>query len=110
MFKSEHNAVMDRALKTWGHRQQVIKAVEEMSELSKALCKWLNLDVPVRNGKLDDLNVLMGIQDEIADVTIMLRQLEMIFPDDNLPWRVETKLNRLLTYLPADTEKGDAGK
>ena len=56
------------ALHKWGMEAQVFMAVEEMAELTKELCK-------VRRGKEDKA----GLIDEIADVTIMLEQLQFMF-------------------------------
>lgn len=98
-FTQLHQEVMDRAIIVWGERQQVIKAVEEMAELSQALCKWLNLDVQVRGG-VNPGKVLSSIHEELADASIMLSQLRAIFPDPNFYNHVDAKLNRLLTYLP----------
>lgn len=51
-----------------GARTEVDVAIEEMAELTKELCKQ-------RRGSQNILN----IAEEIADVTIMLEQLTMIF-------------------------------
>ena len=56
------------ALHKWGMEAQVFMAVEEMAELTKELCK-------VRRGKEDKA----GLIDEIADVKIMLEQLQFMF-------------------------------
>ena len=53
----------------FGHRVQIIKAIEEMSELQKELCKYL----------LTGTGNLTAITEEITDVTIMLDQLKQIF-------------------------------
>lgn len=103
-FTDKHLAVMRRALATWGERQQVIKAIEELSELQQALCKWLNVGVQVREG-LDAGQALSRVDDELADVTIMLHQLRQIFDDSTLHARVDAKLERLVRYLPEETQK-----
>jgi hypothetical protein len=51
-----------------GHKHQLNKCIEEMSELIKELCKFVN----------DDYYNMDKIIEEHADVTIMLRQLEII--------------------------------
>jgi len=49
----------------------MIKAIEEMAELTNELCKWaLGAD----NGK--------HVQEEIADVIIMMEQMRMLFDVD----------------------------
>lgn len=64
---------MDRILKEviekYGIKAQMVKAVEELSELSVEICK-------LHNGITVDLSPLAS---EVADVEIMLAQLKMIF-------------------------------
>ena len=54
----------------YGEEKQMIKAIEEMSELQKELCKTL-----IGKGNRDSL------VEEIADVQIMLDQLKLIVGD-----------------------------
>ena len=56
-----------KAIDHYGKENQVKKAVEEMAELTKALCK----------GDVEN------IKEEIADVQIMLWQLQMIYYNGN---------------------------
>ena len=58
---------LEKAIAHYGAKQQIIVAIEELSELQKELCKFL------RSNKTDDIN------EEIADVEIMLEQMIMIF-------------------------------
>lgn len=64
-------AVCESAVHTWGKEHQKLIAIEEMSELTKALCK----DTRYPNTPA----VLDNVAEEIADVRIMLDQLEHIF-------------------------------
>lgn len=57
----------------YGEEKQIIKAIEEMSELQKELCKKLL-------GKSDRDSLV----EEIADVQIMLDQLKIIVSVDGL--------------------------
>ena len=59
--------VYEAALMRYGSEPQMLKAVEEMAELTKVLAKRMNGE-----GTMDELI------DEIADVTIMMEQLRMI--------------------------------
>ena len=69
-------ALYEKAVEKFGAKAQVIVAIEEMSELTKALTKWLrHLDF----GQGDKEEVLRAIDEERADVSIMLNQLEVIF-------------------------------
>jgi len=56
------------AISTWGKEMQIIMCLEEMSELQKELIKNIR-------GK----NNITLIAEEIADVSIMLEQMALIF-------------------------------
>lgn len=78
-------ATYKAALKKWGTEAQVLMAVEEMSELTKEICK-------LHRGKKD----LESLADEIADVTIMLEQLRLIFDlNDAVCEHMDMKILRL---------------
>ena len=64
-------AVCKAAVHTYGKEHQKLIAIEEMSELTKALCK--DTRYPETTAVLDN------VAEEIADVRIMLDQLEYIF-------------------------------
>lgn len=64
--------ILNRAINHFGETKQIIKAIEEMAELQKELCKFLN-------GK----NSLLDIRQEIADVEIMIKQMRIIFDEIN---------------------------
>lgn len=55
----------------FGIKNQIIIAIEELSELQKELCKSLRGERNIR-----------GITEEIADVEIMLEQLKLLFAID----------------------------
>jgi len=61
------------ALDTWGAEAQTLMLFEEMSELQKEVCKFVR-------GK----DTRAAIAEEIADVTIMLRQMEILFECETL--------------------------
>nr|DAR58237.1 MAG TPA: nucleoside triphosphate pyrophosphohydrolase [Caudoviricetes sp.] len=79
------NAICQAALETFGKELQVTMAIEEMSELTKELCK--------RCRGRDNVE---AFAEEIADVEIMLQQMVMLF---DCAGQVETfrryKLERL---------------
>lgn len=62
------NAICQAALETFGKELQVTMAIEEMSELTKELCK---------NSRGQENTT--HIAEEIADVEIMLCQMKMLF-------------------------------
>lgn len=82
--------VLEKAIETYGINAQLDVCVEEMSELIKEICK-----------KKRGQNNREAIIEEIADVTIMLQQLEMMC--DIKPQEVfdvvEIKVKRLKEIL-----------
>lgn len=70
-----------QALEKWGDDVQLIKAVEELTELSLVLQHY-------RYNKVD----VSDVRKELADVTIMLNQLMLIFDLNN------TQLNEVIEY------------
>lgn len=78
------------AIDTYGIDAQLDMVVEEMSELTKEICKY-------KRGKSN----LTEITEEIADVTIMLEQMKIIFNlnDSDIKATVDVKLDRLSKRL-----------
>lgn len=89
MTQEREAAILEGAIRKFGVRHQVIVAIEEMSELQKELTKWLR-------GKCNPA----GLLEEMADVSIMLNQLQLIFGD---PIEQEiTKMERLEKLVQGD--------
>lgn len=82
---------MYKAINTYGVENQIIKTVEELSELSQALCKFLSKPYTE-----SDRTILDNIYEEIADVEIMLEQCKMMFQCDKevSAWK-QDKIKRL---------------
>ena len=83
--------ILTKAVATFGQYPQIVVAVEEMSELTKELCK------SYRGAQNRD-----HIAEEIADVEIMLEQLKLIYnvATSVKSWR-ESKIKRLAGRLEA---------
>ena len=67
----ETKEILEKAIYEYGPDKQIIVAIEEMSELQKELCKYFRYGT--------DLQRVKNIAEEIADVSIMLEQLKIIF-------------------------------
>ena len=81
----DRKTVYQAALCKWGADLQTMMAVEEMSELTKEICK-------IKRGKMD----LDALAEEIADVTIMLEQLREIYGlNDAVCDHMDAKILRL---------------
>lgn len=74
MTTEERRALLDRAITAYGAPAQMDMAVEEMAELTKALCKVKRVSCAA-----EAKAVLENVVEEMADVQIMLDQLRIIF-------------------------------
>lgn len=82
---AERMATYKVALRKNGLETQLVKAIEEMSELTKEICK-------IKCGQGSHA----ALADEIADVTIMLEQLKLFFDiRDLVDDHVDMKIHRL---------------
>ena len=70
------DAVLRDAVRTWGMEAQQRMMIEEMSELTKAVCKLARANI----GAEAELAVA-SIREEMADVQIMLDQMKVMFGD-----------------------------
>ena len=97
--KTRENEILLSALTKWGAGMQTVMVFEEMAELQKELCKGLR-------GK-DNRGY---IAEEIADVRIMLDQMEILHDctEDVDTWR-KVKLARLEKRLSAQEGDGENG-
>ena len=88
-MNAEYKEIYKRALSVYGEKNQVVMVFEEMSELQKALTKYLR-------GVCDKRT----IADEIADVEIMLEQMKLLFNiEKEVEERKQFKVERLMTRL-----------
>lgn len=85
----ERKSIYQTAWQKWGEEAQVMMAVEEMSELTKEICKIYR-----GKGNIDNL------AEEIADVTIMMEQLRLIYDiNDAVCEQMDLKIKRLQNRL-----------
>jgi len=93
--------IMYKAINTYSVENQMIKTVEELSELSQALCKSLiRLNYTKEKISLESVD---NIFEEIADVEIMLEQCKIMFQCDKEvnKWKHE-KIERLERRLEGE--------
>ena len=74
MTKEEQEKIEERAVCMFGGTAQRLKAIEEMAELTKELLKYDFEDNAEKRKEIEN-----NIAEEMADVEIMLEQLEIIF-------------------------------
>lgn len=85
-FTEEQKGIMLNALKKYGVDAQDDIAIEEMSELTKAI---------IKNRRYKTFATLESIYEELADVFIMLEQIVMSLDKDRVQSYVNSKLERL---------------
>lgn len=93
MTTEERRALLDRAITTYGAPAQMDMAVEEMAELTKALCK-----IKRAQAGCEVTAAIGNVIEEMADVQIMLDQLRIIFGRSTAEIE-EDKLRRLLRRI-----------
>ncbi len=84
--------IIEQAVHHFGPKNQISKAIEEMSELTAELARFQN-----------DKGMNVNIIEEIADVCIMVEQLKFIFGEELVNCHIGTKTRRL-TLLMEDTK------
>ena len=91
MLNIDRIAVLESAISVFGLRSQKDIAIEEMSELTKAICKERRART-----KSERAEARANIIEEIADVYITLSQLIMIYDKDGeCQSAVDYKVDRL---------------
>ena len=85
-------AVYGDAIAHYGRESQIMMAVEEMAELTKELAKAFRPAGTTRE----------QLMDEIADVTIMMEQLRLVFDmNEEVQGRIDYKVQRLAQRIGA---------
>lgn len=96
MDNIQRKRILMRAVRTYGERAQEDMMIEEMAELTKAICKMRRAE-----GLRDDwADAACNVLEEMADVQIMLDQMKIIMGMD-IEAVEEKKLERLLARLNA---------
>jgi NTP pyrophosphatase (non-canonical NTP hydrolase) len=85
-FTEEQKGIMLQALSRYGVDAQDDIAIEEMSELTKAI---------IKNRRYKTFATLENLYEELADVYIMLEQMVMSLDKDRVQSYVNSKLERL---------------
>ena len=86
--------IITRAIDTYGYDAQLKMAIEEMSELTKAICKLWRADTEEEFERL-----LEDVAEETADVSIMLLQVASMAGSEEVDRIMNEKLGRLEARL-----------
>ena len=97
-----NKSILMKAIDTYGVRAQMRQTVEEMAELTQAICKnW-------RVGRSEPLKeprkVWENLVEETADCLIMLEQMRLMLGRDDVDEVIEAKIKRLKERLNAREE------
>lgn len=90
-FNNEQKEVVTEAIRAWGFTAQTDIAIEEMSELTKAI---------IKDRRYSSSETFDNLCEEIADVMIMCEQLYMFTDPDRIQAFINKKLERLKERLP----------
>ena len=90
-----NNDILNQATDSWGRRMQIEKMIEECGELIVALQKFKYIYSEPPPDVVDVRRMIRNVIDEIADVTIMMQQAELIFGEKEIQDVINFKMNRL---------------
>jgi hypothetical protein len=87
------------ALDTWGEDAQIRMCIEEMSELTKELCKYMRVlrNENVDASKLDEIKT--NIIEETADVLNCAEQMALIFGEEKVKEVRKQKIERCIKKI-----------
>lgn len=101
MFDDKQKKMISMILAHHGFENQLFKTVEELSELTTAIVQYYN--------KGPGESRLRGVQEEIADVYIMLEQIRKQFMGDcELKELIEYKLERECNRIETEVKDGNS--
>lgn len=106
---NKRNDVLKRCICEYGAPAQVDMCIEEMSELTKALLKYRRKSALAKGENVNSTSEIINLNkarediiDELADVKIMCRQMELVFQvEDVVERRMDFKINRQIGRLEA---------
>lgn len=101
----EGKKIITDAVSHYGEAHQIIKAIEEMSELTKELSRFMEgllEGTYVNHTDMRDRAKCL-ITEEMADVEVMLQQLKLIFNNEQaVNTVIDGKLARLQSRMDGD--------
>lgn len=97
MKKEQRLDLYQKALDTWGERAQLDQMIEEMAELTVAINKYKR--IKYYNESKDEQKMLENLYMELADVSMCLEQMLMMFPLKKIEAVKQKQLERLAKAL-----------
>jgi NTP pyrophosphatase (non-canonical NTP hydrolase) len=99
----KHEQEYKRMLEVWGEEIQILCCIEELGELTQALCKYLKClrknESPQKIAKCKE-----AIREEIADVINTAEQMEQIFGFKEVEEIRDNKIKRTMKMLGENCE------
>jgi len=91
-------------IQEWGEESSIVSAIEEMSELTKELCKYLKFQANViglDGEKLEKkrAKTLENVKEEIADVLNVVKKLALMFGNEEIDVIRDQKVQRTMGKL-----------
>jgi NTP pyrophosphatase (non-canonical NTP hydrolase) len=96
----EIGKIKKKAVHLWGEQAQIEMAIEEMAELIFALQKLKRKRGKPHHERVKD------VQEEVADVILMMHQMRYIFGEKSVDKFIDTKMVRLKERLK-ESENGN---
>lgn len=99
---NEFKDAYEKFLQAWGQESQERMAIEEMSELTKELCKRIRFVKDEFNENISEQKIQENfehVKEEIADVINMAEQLEVYYGVDDIEKIRKEKIERTLNLL-----------
>jgi len=95
--KEERDEILRSFRKEWGTDAEVKMAIEEMAELIKELCNsWRDRTKADEKSQQEHIE---RVREEIADVLITVRNIQLIYGENEVEEIIDTKLHRGLARL-----------
>lgn len=96
-MKKEYVELYEKFIDAWGIDSQIRMCIEEMSELTKELCKYYR-----SVGTDKEKETIAHIKEELADVTNTIEQMTHYFGEEDIERIREYKMNRAKEELKKD--------
>ena len=92
MEDNKKKELYKKLISSWGEDAQIRMCIEEMSELTKELCKYLRYK-DFEKDKVEE--VKKNIIEETADVLNCVEQMKLMFGENEVDEIIDYKLNRV---------------
>ena len=89
--------IYEDAIEKWGKNAQLDQMIEEMAELTVAINKYKRLNMG--EDYLKNEKVMNNLYVELADVRLMLEQMEYMFGKENIDSAYEKQMQKFIGEL-----------